>query len=98
MRVYMTHIGGYPGNYEPRVRKELSRLRPALFISGHSHILKVVRDPDLALLHMNPGACGHQGWHMVRTALRFVLEAGTISQVEAIELGSRGRKTRDVIR
>jgi uncharacterized protein len=94
VRVYMTHIGGYPGNYDARVKKELGRLRPDLFICGHSHILKVMRDPALGLLHMNPGACGHQGWHLVRTMLRFIIDAGKISSVEAIELGPRGRKPR----
>jgi uncharacterized protein len=92
VRVYMTHIGGYPGNYDRRARTELQRLRPGLFICGHSHILKVARDRTLELLHMNPGACGHQGWHLVRTLLRFTVENGKISQVEAIELGPRGRK------
>ena len=89
--VYMTHIGGYPGNYDPKVRPELTRLRPGLFICGHSHILKVMRDPGLGLLHMNPGACGHNGWHLIRTMLRFSINAGKISEVEAIELGPRGR-------
>lgn len=92
VRVYMAHIGGYPGNYAANTKKELLRLRPGLFISGHSHILKVMRDPALGLLHMNPGACGHHGWHAVRTMLRFTVEAGKISGVEAIELGPRGRK------
>jgi putative phosphoesterase len=92
MRVYMTHIGGYPGSYDARARKEIERLRPGLFICGHSHILKVMRDPALELLHMNPGACGHQGWHLVRTMLRFTVEAGKMSGVEAIELGPRGRR------
>jgi putative phosphoesterase len=87
--VYMTHIGGYPGNYDPRARKELRRLRPGLFICGHSHILKVMRDPALRLLHMNPGACGNQGWRLVRTLLRFTVRAGKISGAEAIDLGPR---------
>lgn len=91
IRVYMTHIGGYPGNYDARARRELERLRPGLFICGHSHILKVVRDPALGLLHMNPGACGHQGWHLVRTLLRFSIADGKISDAAAIELGPRGR-------
>lgn len=89
--VYMTHIGGYPGNYDARAGKELRRLRPGLFICGHSHILKVMRDQALGLVHMNPGACGHNGWHVVRTLLRFSVEAGKISGVQAIELGTRGR-------
>lgn len=92
LSVFMTHIGGYPGNYDPRARKELQRLRPGLFICGHSHILKVTRDPALGLLHMNPGACGHHGWHLVRTLLRFTVSAGKISDVEAIQLGTRGRR------
>jgi putative phosphoesterase len=91
--VYMTHIGGYPGNYDRRAGKELRRLRPGLFICGHSHILKVMRDPALGLVHMNPGACGHHGWHLVRTVLRFTVEAGRISGLEAIELGPRGRQS-----
>jgi uncharacterized protein len=89
--VYMTHIGGCPGNYDRRAGKELRRLLPGLFICGHSHILKVVRDPALGLLHMNPGACGHHGWHLVRTLLRFTVESGGISAVQAVELVPRGR-------
>ena len=92
VRVYMTHIGGYPGNYDPRAKKEIDRLRPGLFICGHSHILKIMRDPALDLLHFNPGACGHHGWHTTRTLLRFAIDAGKISGVQAIELGARGRK------
>jgi uncharacterized protein len=92
MRVYMTHIGGYPGNYDARAKKELARRKPALFLCGHSHILRVARDPGLGLLHMNPGACGHHGWHTMRTILRFSVDAGKVNGVEAIELGPRGRK------
>ncbi|MEP6535893.1 MAG: metallophosphoesterase family protein [Bryobacteraceae bacterium] len=86
LSVYMTHIDN------PRAKKELRRLQPGLFICGHSHILKVTRDPTLGMLHMNPGACGHHGWHKIRTMLRFTVEAGKVSAVEAIELGPRGRK------
>src|ERR1700676_5196034 len=70
LRVYMTHIGGYPGNYDRRVRPVLQQTRPGLFICGHSHILKVMRDPALDLVHLNPGAAGRHGWHAVRTLLR----------------------------
>ncbi len=91
VRVYMTHIGGHPGHFDPRAKRELVRRRPALFICGHSHILRVGRDPALGLLYMNPGACGHNGWHSVRTVLRFTASAGVVSGVEAIELGPRGR-------
>ncbi len=91
VRVFMTHIGGYPGNYDRRAKKELLHHRPDLFICGHSHILRVMRDSDLQLLHMNPGACGHNGWHKMRTALRFTLKQGKVADVVAIELGPRGR-------
>ena len=92
VRVFMTHIGGYPGAYDRRANETLLRERPALFICGHSHILKVMRDPNLGVLHMNPGACGHSGWHQMRTVLRFTVEQGKIRNVEAIELGPRGTK------
>ncbi len=92
LKVFMTHIGGYPGNYSRSARATLRAERPGLFICGHSHILKVMRDVALGLIHMNPGACGHNGWHSMRTMLRFTVEAGKISGVEAIELGPRGRR------
>jgi uncharacterized protein len=91
VHVYMTHVGGYPGNYDRRAKAELLRRQPDLFICGHSHILRVMRDSDLHLLHMNPGACGHNGWHKMRTALRFKIAHGKIDEVVAIELGGRGR-------
>ena len=91
VRVYMTHVGGYPGHYDRKVKRELLVYRPDLFVSGHSHILRVMRDLELGLLHMNPGACGHHGWHQTRTILRFSIEAAKVSDVEAIELGPRGR-------
>ena len=91
VQVYMKHIGGYPGNYDAKAKKDLARLRPGLFICGHSHILKIMRDPALGLIHMNPGASGHNGWHKIRTMIRFSADAGKISGVEAIELGPRGR-------
>ena len=91
LKIYMTHRGGYPGHYEKQAKQTILGERPALFITGHSHILRVMRDPTLSLLHMNPGACGHVGWHKVRTMLRFRVEAGSISEVEARELDARGR-------
>ena len=87
--VFMTHIGGYPGRYTARVRKELTERRPRLYVCGHSHILKVVRDHKLELLHMNPGACGRHGFHKVRTLLRFTIDGARIGDLEAIELGLR---------
>ena len=89
VRVYMTHIGGYPGAYERRIQPELAARRPGLFICGHSHILKVVRDPARSLIHLNPGACGRQGWHQVRTLLRFTVLDGKLSAMDAVELGPR---------
>ncbi|RFS24919.1 metallophosphoesterase [Chitinophaga silvatica] len=86
--VMMIHIGGYPGKYAPGVKALIQQEPTKLFISGHSHILKVVPDPALHLLHMNPGACGQQGWHKVKTLLRFQLDAGNIQQLEVIELPS----------
>ena len=89
VNVMMTHIGGYPGRYNPEIRKELYDTRPNLFISGHSHILKVVFDRSLKCLHMNPGAAGKSGFHQVRTLLRFVIAGKDIKDLEIIELGNR---------
>ncbi|HYZ85868.1 MAG TPA: metallophosphoesterase family protein [Bryobacteraceae bacterium] len=91
VRVYMTHIGGYPGRYDKRAKREIERRRPGLFICGHSHVARVMRDPRLQLLHMNPGAAGNSGWHTMRTIMRFTIEAGDIGGVELIELGPRGK-------
>ena len=90
VRVLMRHIGGAPPRYNPETRKELSLHRPRLFISGHSHILKVVYDEKIACLHMNPGAAGNQGWHKVRTLIRFVVDGEDMRDCEVIELGRRG--------
>ncbi|MDC6362604.1 MULTISPECIES: metallophosphoesterase family protein [Flavobacteriaceae] len=87
--VWITHIGGYPNKYNVRVRDEIRNNPPKLFICGHSHILKVMNDKKLGLLHMNPGACGKHGFHQVRTMLRFVIDEDTISDLEVIELGQR---------
>lgn len=86
VKVFITHIGGYPGKYAPGVKDLLLKNSPKLFICGHSHILKVMPDPALQLLHMNPGACGQQGWHKVKTLLRFDVSEGNISNLEVIEL------------
>ncbi len=91
MDVWITHIGGYPGKYDRRVRQEIKMNPPALFICGHSHILKVMPDKLLSLLHLNPGACGREGFHKMRTAMRFGIEDGKIQQLEVIELGLRGK-------
>ena len=87
--VWITHIGGYPNKYNMRVREEIKVNPPKLFICGHSHILKVMHDKKLGLLHMNPGACGKHGFHQVRTMLRFVIDGDKISDLEVVELGKR---------
>ncbi|MBZ9731251.1 metallophosphatase family protein [Salegentibacter sp. JZCK2] len=84
--VWITHIGGYPGKYSPAIREQIKQDPPKLFISGHSHILKVMNDKNLSLLHMNPGAAGKQGFHKKRTMLRFKIENKNISDLEVIEL------------
>lgn len=89
VEILMTHIGGYPGRYAPAVKKELSANPPQLFISGHSHILKVMYDEQYKCLHMNPGAAGKQGWHKVRTLIRFVIDGKNMKDCEVIELGKR---------
>ena len=87
--VWITHIGGYPGRYEPRVRQMLQLNPPKLFISGHSHILKVQYDKKFRLLHMNPGAAGKYGFHKARTMLRFEIEGSEIKNLEVIEFPRR---------
>ena len=87
--IYMTHIGGYPPRYNPEVLKELNAKPAQLFICGHSHILKVIYDEKLQCLHMNPGAAGRQGWHKVRTIIRFVIDGEHMQDCEVVELGKR---------
>lgn len=84
--VWITHIGGYPGRYAPRIAPLIKADPPRLFISGHSHLLKIVPDPRLHLLHINPGACGRQGWHKVKTLVRFDIDGGKIKNMRVIEL------------
>jgi putative phosphoesterase len=87
--VWMTHIGGYPGKYTPQVKPEIYTNPPKLFITGHSHILKVIFDPKINCLHINPGAAGRSGWHKVRTLIRFSISDEKIINLEVIELGNR---------
>ena len=89
VRVYMTHIGGYPNKYAPGIKQDLVKEEAKLFISGHSHILKVIYDDKINCLHMNPGAAGKQGWHQIRTMLRFAIDGADIKDLEVIELGRR---------
>ena len=89
--VWMTHIGGYPKRYSKRVREQMPFNPPKLFITGHSHILKVMPDTKFGLLHINPGACGNHGFHLMKTLVRFSIDAGEIKDLEVIELGKRGK-------
>lgn len=87
--VWMTHIGGYPGRYAPQVKREIYTKPPVLFISGHSHILKVMYDEKIKCLHINPGAAGKSGWHQKRTLIRFCISEEKIHTLAVIELGDR---------
>ena len=87
--VWITHIGGYPGKYNPNIKTEMVSNPPRLFICGHSHILRVIFDKTHSLLHMNPGAAGKSGFHQVRTMLRFVIEGDKIKDLEIIEMEKR---------
>ena len=89
VKVFMKHIGGYPNRYAPGVKNIIIKEHTQLFISGHSHILKVMFDATLQCLHINPGAAGRQGWHKVRTIIRFVIDGKEMKNCEVIELGKR---------
>ena len=89
VKVFMTHIGGRPGRYAKGIGQQIKSVKPKLFICGHSHILKVMYDKKLSLLHMNPGAAGKNGFHKVRTLLRFTIDGREIKDLEVIELGKR---------
>lgn len=89
--VWMTHIGGAPPNYNPRVKKILTERIPDIFICGHSHILRIKKDQKYNnMLYLNPGAAGNQGFHHIKTLVRFELENKEIKNLEVIELGKRG--------
>jgi uncharacterized protein len=89
VNVFMTHIGGYPPNYNSRTKPLIRKKKPRLFISGHSHILKVIYDDTLKCLHMNPGAAGRQGWQDMRTIMRFTIDGDNIKDCEVIKLGKK---------
>jgi hypothetical protein len=90
LKILMIHIGGYPGNYDPKARRKIEEVKPDIFICGHSHILKVMKDSKYNMLTMNPGAAGVHGFHQVKTVLRFTLNKGKIENLEVVELGKRG--------
>ena len=91
LSIWMTHIGGAPPNYNPRVKKILKEQIPDIFICGHSHILRVKKDPNYKnMLYLNPGAAGNHGFHTIKTIIRFEIKKASIINMEAIELGKRG--------
>jgi putative phosphoesterase len=90
VKVWITHIGGYPGRYNKRVREEMPEHNPDIFITGHSHILKIMPDRKNDLLHINPGAAGISGFHKMKTMVRFAIDGKKIEAMEVIELGERG--------
>lgn len=87
--IWMTHIGGYPGAWDRRIRDSLRADPPGLMITGHSHILKIIPDPELGLLHINPGSAGRYGFHQVRTAVRAEISGGRVVNADVIEFGKR---------
>lgn len=89
VKVFITHIGGYPNRYNLEAKKIIEQEKPNLFICGHSHILKIMYDKKCNLLHLNPGACGVHGFHQIKTILRFTIEGTEIKNMEIIELGKR---------
>ena len=89
VKVFITHIGGYPGRYAQGIKEHIKNENIQLFISGHSHILKVMYDEQLKCLHMNPGAAGNQGWHKIKTLIRFCIDGKEMKNCEVIELGKR---------
>lgn len=89
--VWITHIGGSPGRYDPRVKPDIYTDPPGLFICGHSHIARIMFDKKANFLFVNPGAAGYIGFHKVMTAVRFTIEGKEIKDMELIELGERGR-------
>lgn len=92
LNIWMTHIGGAPPNYNQRVKKSLKENPPDVFICGHSHILRIAKDPVYNnMVYMNPGAAGQQGFHAVKTIIRFDISRREISALEVIELGKRGQ-------
>jgi putative phosphoesterase len=90
LRIWITHIGGTPPRYDPKVRKTLKEQQPDIFVCGHSHILRIQRDSQYNMLYLNPGAAGQQGFHLYRTAVRLELQEGKIYNAEVINLGRRG--------
>ena len=98
VNIFIQHIGGYPGRYSKGVKDDILTHKSGLFISGHSHILKIMYDQKLHCLHMNPGAAGKQGWHKMRTIVRFAIEGKEIKSCEVVELGERGKINDEIVK
>ena len=94
INVWITHIGGYPGKYDKRVREQLFRNPPDLFVCGHSHILKVMHDDKLQMLHINPGAFGLSGFHKKRTAVKLLIDGKNFKELEVLELSKFKKSTK----
>jgi len=90
LKVWITHIGGKPPAYNKKIKSVLLSIQPDLFICGHSHIVRIIQDRQFKLLYINPGAAGHQGFHKIRTTVRFTIDSGQIKDLQVIELGRRG--------
>ncbi len=90
MKIFMTHITGSPGKFNARVKKLLLERKPNVLICGHSHLLKVMHDKEFNVLYMNPGAAGNEGFHQIKTLLRFTIDKGVMKDLEVVELGKRG--------
>ncbi len=91
LTIWMTHIGGAPPHYNPRIKKILKEKTPEVFICGHSHILRIKRDPNFNnMLYVNPGAAGNHGFHQIKTIIRFEIKKTKIEKMEVVELGKRG--------
>lgn len=91
IQVWLTHIGGYPPRYNPKILKQFKLQTPDMFVCGHSHILRAMRDKDLAnMIYLNPGAAGNEGFHTIKTLLKFTLDNRKFGNLEVIELGKRG--------
>lgn len=88
-KILLTHIGGYPGRYAPGMRNMLIKEHPTVMVAGHSHLLRVMMDRELGVLHINPGAAGHHGWQQVRTLVRLEIDDGRPHDLEVIEMGKR---------
>jgi len=90
VKVFITHIGGYPKHYAKGIKEKLKQIEPTLFVCGHSHILRVIYDKELSVLHMNPGAAGNHGFHQIKTFLKFDIDGSNITNLNIVEIAKRG--------